>query len=177
MRNMALLLICLTINFYGCDDKKTRTANSTEIDREDTTTYYLIRHAEKDRTDSTDQNPHLNEAGKARAERWAEILNEVSFDAVYASDFNRTRETAQPLATKNNQTIQTYDVNNLYDQQFKTNTTGKTVLVVGHSNTTPRFANKILGEERYQDMNDSVNGSLYVVTIKDGKVTGELKEY
>ncbi|MDP5093772.1 MAG: phosphoglycerate mutase, partial [Polaribacter sp.] len=32
-----------------------------------TTTYYLIRHAEKDRTDATNQNPNLNEDGLKRA--------------------------------------------------------------------------------------------------------------
>ena len=39
-----------------------------------TTKYYLIRHAEKDRTDPTNQNPNLNEDGLKRAEKWQCIL-------------------------------------------------------------------------------------------------------
>ena len=33
------------------------------------TTYYLIRHAEKDRSDTTDKNPELNKTGKERAKK------------------------------------------------------------------------------------------------------------
>ena len=36
-----------------------------------TTTYYLIRHAEKDRTNNTNINPNLNSDGLLRAEKWA----------------------------------------------------------------------------------------------------------
>ena len=50
---------------------------------------------------------------------------------------------------------------------FKLKTTGKTVLVVGHSNTTPQFANDILGEEKYPEINDDNNGNLYIVTIQN----------
>ena len=52
---------------------------------------------------------------------------------------------------------------------FQNNTKGKTVLVVGHSNTTNVFANKVLGEEKYDEINDSNNSNLYIVTVIDGK--------
>ena len=48
-------------------------------------------------------------------------------------------------------------------------TQGKTVLVVGHSNTTPQFVNKIIGEEKYPNMDDTDNGSLYIVTVVGNK--------
>ena len=49
---------------------------------------------------------------------------------------------------------------------------GKTVLIVGHSNTTPKFANSLLGESKYDDMADDNNASLYKVTIsKNGKTS------
>ena len=41
---------------------------------------------------------------------------------------------------------------------------GKTVLVVGHSNTTPQFVNAILGSGRYSDIQDDNNANLYIVT-------------
>ena len=41
---------------------------------------------------------------------------------------------------------------------------GKTVLVVGHSNTTPQFVNAILGVDRYSDIQDNNNANLYIVT-------------
>ena len=108
---------------------------------QEVTTYYFIRHAEKLRIDKTDKNPNLNDDGLKRAEAWKEVFSTISFDAVYSTDYSRTK-----LTTK-----------------------GKTVLVVGHSNTTNVFANKVLGEEKYDEINDSNNSNLYIVTVIDGK--------
>ena len=60
----------------------------------------------------------------------------------------------------------------MYDSIFQKNTAGKTVLVVGHSNTTPAFVNKIIGEKKYKDIDENDNASLFIVTItKDGKTS------
>ena len=52
----------------------------------------------------------------------------------------------------------------------------KTVLVVGHSNTTPIFVNNILGEEKHKNMDDHDNASLYIVTITDGKKMSKIEK-
>lgn len=135
--------------------------------KEATTTYYFIRHAEKDRSDKTNRNPHLTEAGKQRAENWAKVFANVTFDAVYSTDYNRTKETALPTAKINNMELSIYDPRSLDGAAFIEANQGKTVLVVGHSNTTPMFANAILGENKYEQMNDNDNGSVYIVTIVD----------
>ena len=57
----------------------------------------------------------------------------------------------------------------MYSEVFQNNTKGKTVLVVGHSNTTNVFVNKILGIEKYDEINDNNNSNLYIVTISNGK--------
>jgi 2,3-bisphosphoglycerate-dependent phosphoglycerate mutase len=36
---------------------------------------------------------------------------------------------------------------------------------VGHSNTTPMLVNRALGEERFEWIEDTVNGNLFVLTI------------
>ena len=138
---------------------------------DDTTTYYLIRHAEKDRTDKTNRNPNLNFEGEKRAQKWSEYFNNIDLDAVYSTNYNRTIETATPTAMSKKLEIIKYDPRKMYDSIFQQNTKGKTVLVVGHSNTTPVFANKILGDKIYENMDDNDNASLYIVTI-----TGDQKE-
>ena len=130
----------------------------------ETTTYYLIRHAEKDRSDSTNKNPVLTKKGFFRAERWSKIFSSTELDAIYSTNYDRTLMTASPTAKSKELEIQLYDPRGLYDEEFREATTGKTVLVVGHSNTTPAFVNAILGEDRYEDMDDMDNSSLYVVT-------------
>lgn len=134
-----------------------------------TTTYYLIRHAEKDRSDKTNRDPELTRAGKKRAKRWQKYFKKVDFDAVYSSNYHRTKQTAQPTANKQKIEISIYDPRQLYSEDFQNETKGKTVLVVGHSNTTPSFVNKILGMKKYEDMDDNNNSSLYIVTISKGK--------
>ena len=57
-------------------------------------TYFLIRHAEKDRSDSENKNPSLTEKGKQRAILWSQILADYGVEAVYATDYKRTQETA-----------------------------------------------------------------------------------
>lgn len=140
----------------------------------ETTTYYLIRHAEKDRTNPTNRNPNLNSEGLIRASNWAKYFETVALDAVYSSDYKRTQQTAEPTAAEKSLLIQFYDPNNMYDAIFQKVTLGKSVLVVGHSNTTPAFVNLILEQEKYQSMNDKDNSSLYVVTIQNGKKTSRV---
>ncbi len=134
-------------------------------------TYYLIRHAEKDRSDTTNKNPDLTEKGQQRAENWAKLLEQFQIDAVYSTNYKRTHNTALPTATKNNLAIKTYHPFKIDMPQFLKDTKGKSVLVVGHSNTTPGFVNKLIGNEVYQDIDDTNNANLYIVTIKDGKIS------
>lgn len=136
---------------------------------QEVTTYYFIRHAEKLRIDKTDKNPNLNYNGYKRAEAWKDVFSNITFDAVYSTDYNRTKLTAKPTATSKNLPILLYNPNNMYSEAFQNNTKGKTVLVVGHSNTTNVFVNKILGIEKYDEIDDKNNSNLYIVTISDGK--------
>ena len=140
-----------------------------------TTTYYLIRHAEKDRTDKTNRNPNLNEKGLERAKKWAIYFKNIDFDAVYSTNYNRTIQTATPTANSKKLEIIKYNPRKVYGAVFQKETKGKTVLVVGHSNTTPAFANKILGEKKYANIDDNDNSKLFVVMIKGDEVSSELE--
>ena len=142
----------------------------------ETTTYYLIRHAEKDRTDKTNRNPNLNENGLKRAEKWAEYFKDIELGAVYSTNYNRTKQTAKPTAESKNLEVLSYNPRTLYDSIFQSATKGKTVLVVGHSNTTPAFVNKILNKKDYPDMDDHDNASLYIVTISGEKTTSKIEK-
>lgn len=132
-------------------------------------TFYFIRHAEKDRSNPENIDPELNQKGLGRAMHWAEILNEVSLDAIYTTDYERTRMTAAPAAIKQEITEQYYDPSTLDIEAFKLENLGKNVLVVGHSNTTPDFVNKMIGEEKFEAMDDYDNGSLFIVTLVNDK--------
>jgi 2,3-bisphosphoglycerate-dependent phosphoglycerate mutase len=125
---LILVLGCLFNTAYATYEN----SDSTTI-----TTFILVRHAEK--ADSS-PNTNLSEAGKNRAHALAKLLSKVKVDAIYTTPLNRTQQTAQFVAELNQLTIQSYDM----DAHFRTLTdaltkkhAGKTVLLVGHSNTLP----------------------------------------
>ena len=161
-----LSILIIPIILFSCDDlKKPKVIEKTP----EITTYYLIRHAEKDRSNPEDQNPPLNEDGIARAALWTKVFQKIKFDEIYSTEYKRTQQTVSAISLESDIKLTPYSPNNLYSEDFKTRTQGKTVLVVGHSNTTPQFVNKIIGEERYENMDDSDNGSLYIVTVAGKK--------
>ena len=167
-----LLILLCSFSLLNCQENNAQDKSiETSI-----STYYFIRHAEKDRSDKTNRDPHLTEIGKARASHWSDILKHVKFDAIYSTDYHRTRETAHPTAKANNLDIIIYDARAINGQKLKTDNKGKTVLIVGHSNTTPDFVNTIIGEKKYADIDDSNNGNLYIVTITDDAISHQVLE-
>ena len=58
--------------------------------------------------------------------------------------------------------------------EFKKETFGKKVLIVGHSNSTPEFVNKLINQKVYSQIDDTVFGNLYLVTIINDVVTFKL---
>ena len=80
-----------------------------------TTTYYLIRHAEKDRTDTINRNPDLNKKGQERAKNWANYFKNIDLEAVYSTKYKRTMQTAKRSADSKGLEIQNYDPKKMYD--------------------------------------------------------------
>lgn len=158
MQKIAVLLILLVSIPAIAQEKKDEMTSET-------TTYYLVRHAEKDRSDKENKNPDLTADGKERASNWSAVFKKVKFDLVYSTIYNRTLQTAAPTAMAQGIEVKSYNPRDLYSKEFQKETSGKTVLVVGHSNTTPAFVNAILGENKFENMDDSDNGSLFIVTV------------
>ena len=162
MKKILLLLIISTFVVSCKSDKKEQ-----EVIKSDVTTYYLIRHAEKDRRTKT-MDPQLNEIGLKRAENWVKVFNDVSFDKIYSTDYKRTQQTATPTAKSKGLEVLSYGTENFFNEEFKIQTENQTVLIVGHSNTTPAFVNAIIGKQEHSNIDDSDNGKLFIVTIDDG---------
>ena len=141
---------------------------------EEVTTYYLIRHAEKNRAVKGDKDPVLTIKGAKRAANWAKVLATANINMVYTTNYNRTKETALPITKQKGLRLYVYNPRKMYDEGFKFNTKGKNVLIVGHSNTTPFFANKILGKDVYKQIEDNNNSNLYIVTVTKSGATSVL---
>jgi len=165
-----LLLFLFISSFFFSIYSQNQKEKTSEI----TTSYYLIRHSEKDTSNPSDKNPNLSEIGIQRAESWVTILKEIKFDAIYSTNYNRTNQTAKPIADSNQLEIIQYNLSTFDFDVFKASTNGKTILVVGHSNTTPSFANSFIGENEYAQIEESNYSNLYIITVTGDIVTHSL---
>ncbi|MFI8378276.1 phosphoglycerate mutase family protein [Leeuwenhoekiella sp. NPDC079379] len=171
-----LFSIFILIAICGCNNKSKSIASVDTVSIPDAT-YYFLRHADKVRGPNAGDNPPLNATGKARAKFWAKQLKDVDFDAVYSTNFKRTQSTALPTAKQNKLEVKIYEPSEDFYSNFKSNHVGKNVLVVGHSNTIPAFVNAVLGDQKYNEIDDSTFGNLYIVKVKNGVAEAELKDF
>jgi 2,3-bisphosphoglycerate-dependent phosphoglycerate mutase len=147
-----------------------------------TTTFILLRHAEKDTTQSGSTmmkaDPPLTKAGELRAEHLLDVIKEYTPDIIYSTNYTRTKATVTPLAKKFSKEIQVYDPKNLaaFSEQIMQHT-GKTIVVAGHSNTTPSLVNLLIKESKYPSLDESIYNQFWIVTIDNGKTTTKLVTY
>lgn len=166
MKNYLVLILLLAIN----------SLSNAQIEKSNTeaSTFYFIRHAEKDRSDNKNKNPNLTQQGVLRAAKWSLVLQETNFDAVYSTNYNRTKQTAKPTAEKNGLMLTIYNPMKLDVANFLNINRGKKILVVGHSNTTPAMVNAIIGTDKYSQIEDRNNSNLYIISISP---SGELSDF
>lgn len=148
---------------------------------QETTTIYLIRHAEK--ADNSD-NPELSEAGKERTKKWGAYFENKNISTYYTTAFKRTILTASLTAsymsalpepgTSRETRFMTYDPNDFSLKKIVEENKGKNILVVGHSNTVPKYINDLLGKKTYPDISENDYGNLYIIKITGDKITHEL---
>jgi len=141
--------------------------------QDNTTTIYLIRHAEK--ADAS-ADPHLSVAGKQRAQQWSTYFAGKDIAAVYSTATNRTRETAQPLATAKNLQVTEYNAADFYLGSLVKKMGGQSIVIVGHSNTLPKQINQLLGKDQYTDIAEAEYSQLYTITITDGIPTATVQK-
>ena len=134
-------------------------------------TVILLRHAEKDVSEEADTaDPELSAEGKARAQRLIEKLEEYKPDAVFSTEFIRTRATIIPFARKHRIMIQLYDYKNL-DEMADLAASGrvKRIVIIGHNSTTPELVNRLIGQNKYKPLGEFEYDKMFVVKIKKRK--------
>ena len=131
------------------------------------TTVYLVRHAEKDISNPSDQDPGLTPVGEARAEALRAELEGQKVDVLYATKYKRTQTTLQPMASARNLEIQIYDAYdfNSLKSKIKDQYAGKTVVVAGHSNTLLPLVEAFGAKRPVPDISDSQYDYLFKLTV------------
>lgn len=121
---------------------------------------YIVRHADK----GEGNDPDLLDAGRERAVALAQLLKTQGIQEIYSTNFNRTRQTAAPLADSLGLSVILYSNDTL--QNFVNHRLiplGKKRLVVGHSNTVLSIAAALGANPTLQSVPEDDYDNLLIV--------------
>jgi 2,3-bisphosphoglycerate-dependent phosphoglycerate mutase len=121
------------------------------FDARATTVVFVVRHAETQ--PASDADPELNIDGRERAARLAKVLAQAQpvrgVDAIFASEFRRSQQTATPLSQELALAVNVVPSAAWSDlpQRITGEHRGENVIVVGSSNTIPPLIEALSGQE------------------------------
>ncbi|MCP4727518.1 MAG: histidine phosphatase family protein [bacterium] len=138
------------------------------------TTVILVRHAEKESDGTND--PALTSEGMERAQDLAYLMNSIELDAIFHTQYKRTKMTVEPTA--NSKAIQMQMIPSLKPADLKNFTDkmladyeGRRVLIASHSNIVPALIKLIKGDEvNYRTLkfiHDKIYDDIFVVYFND----------
>ena len=139
-----------------------------------TTTIYLIRHAEKA---VSSQNPELSEEGIKRSVRWTKLFEKTKIDVFYTTLTRRTQMTCSTIATSKQKDMIFYDATKFSLKETIEKHPGKTILIVGHSNTIPTQINTFLQKDIYPQIDEEQFGNLYTITVNGDKIEHKMTHH
>lgn len=136
-----------------------------------TTTLIFVRHTDTVMTPSETSDPPLSESGFERAELLADVLEDIDViagvDAIYASRFRRTQQTAANLAERLGLEVRLedpYDVEPFMARVLREHK-GEIVLVVTHDDILAPLVEELHGSKNLPPIEPDEYGNLYIVTI------------
>lgn len=127
-------------------------------------TIYLVRHSEKELSSDNPSDPPLTPCGQQRSKSLSSFLSAVDLEAIYSTNYNRTKSTALPTAASKGLEIEEYDPQNLKDFSDFLLERKQDALVVGHSNTTSVLAG-LLVDEKLGEFDLDIYNRVYQVVI------------
>tara|TARA_B100001750_G_scaffold241884_1_gene254248 strand:+ start:1188 stop:1757 length:570 start_codon:yes stop_codon:yes gene_type:complete len=129
---------------------------------------YLFRHAEK-QIIKGEKDPELTIDGFKRSNALAEALKDVQNGVVYSSEFKRTQQTVNPLASVWNTNVNIHTAHDPEGQIKRAlSHCVKTVIISGHSNTIPNLI-RLFGITDEITISDDQYGDLFQIEWQDGK--------
>ncbi|MBL6663777.1 MAG: histidine phosphatase family protein [Flavobacteriales bacterium] len=151
----SVFLVCILFQTYK---------SNVFAQTDDVFTIYLVRHSEKDYTSNNTSDLPLSACGEQRSQDLSNFLNDIHLDAVYCTDYTRTRNTALPTATAKDIDITLYDTQNLNSFSNHLLTNKQDALVVGHTYSTGVLAG-LLTNQNIGDIDLDIYNRIYQVVI------------
>jgi broad specificity phosphatase PhoE len=132
------------------------------------TTVVLVRHADKN-THAPGGDAGLSAKGILRAQELARVLADTPLAGVYSTPFARARLTGEAVSRARGDSVRVYDPERLeaLAERIRREDAGRTVLVIGHSDTLPQTFEALTGE-KFPEKESIDYDKLYFVTLFPG---------
>ncbi|KAA5548631.1 phosphoglycerate mutase family protein [Adhaeribacter rhizoryzae] len=168
MGRYLLLFILVVAGYINLDARqfgKEKNRNQLIYNQAGSTTIYLVRHAEKETRNPSEQDPDLTEVGQKRAQALKAYLEDVPVDAFFSTPYKRNQQTLAPLAQgRPLQFYESHDYTLLRDKILSEHK-GKTVVVVGHSNTLLPIIEAFGAKKPIKEITDRDYDNIFKLTI------------
>jgi len=149
-----LLLLLLIVLLGSC-----KVATVTRI--------IVVRHAERTAADD------LTPAGNQRAAELVRVLGDAGIDSVFSTDFVRTTKTAEPLSTSLGTSTILYDDNSSLLDRILRFSKGKTLFVVGHSDSVPDLISTCGCTPPFSQIPGNQFDNLFIILLQSEKINGQ----
>lgn len=143
-------------------------------------TVVIFRHADKETAvEGDDSEPDISLEGQKRAVRLVKVLEKYKPARLFSTNYPRTIQTVTPLSRIKNIPAEFYEPGNLSAlvEKILSSDKQRTIAVVGHNSTTFQLANLLLKSDKYAMPEDSDYGKIWIIRIKNGKVTDKVLTY
>ena len=142
------------------------------------TIIFIVRHAEK----QAGNDPLLTAEGNKRAGDLMRALQNEGIQKIYVSKTRRSHNTGDSLRIQMNIGAVQYEADTLCDKLVSTimenRDFGKTILIIGHSNTIPQIIRKFgVLDYPYGDLGDNEFDNLFLITYKKEKAKLKKMKY
>ena len=170
MKSLIAFLLLISAQNITKAQKAADFGNKTKI--------YLVRHAEK----QSGNDPVLTESGNKRAGALLELLKNKGVKHIYVTQFKRTQMTGDSLRIQLGIDTVQYKADttgeDVLNKILSHNDAGKTILIIGHSNTIPKIIRQF-GAADFEPVNipDAEFDNLYLLTFKKKKVQVKKMKY
>lgn len=145
-----------------------------------TITVVIFRHADKEiAVEGDESEPDISIEGQKRAVRLVKVLEKYKPTRLFSTNYPRTIQTVTPLSRIKNLPAEFYEPGNLNElvEKILASENQRKIAVVGHNSTTFQLANLLLKDSKYTMPEDSDYGKIWILRIKNGKVTDKVISY
>ena len=119
----------------------------------------------------------VSEEGIKRSVRWTKLFEKTQIDVFYTTLTRRTQMTCSTIATSKQKDMIFYDATKFSLKETIEKHPGKTIFIVGHSNTIPTQINTFLQKDIYPQIDEEQFGNLYTITVNGDKIEHKMTHH